>query len=93
MVDDNTKAFYELLDTMCPDLVHVHKAMVQAKVSSDEIIGVLLKIGLIKELDDGYGKIIVETKPIIHPTTHQEERKIWRIRIVQDKIFKDDFDA
>ena len=92
MVDPNEKAFYAVLQNVAPELVAVQKAMLENNISPDEIIGIILKVGMVKRLDDGYGRIIVETKPCLNERTNEEERKVWRIRTVQDKVFKDDFD-
>jgi len=88
MVNDDQ--FMEILKLASPPLYQIQKMMNDQHVFADEIMEICYKVGLVKGLDDGYGKIVAETKPVPDPVTKDLIRRVWRVRIIQDKVFKDD---
>lgn len=86
----NDEQFMEVLKIAAPELHKIQLMMLENAVFPEEVLEVVFKIGLVKKLDDGYGKIVAETKPIPDPITKDLIRRVWRVRIIQDKVFKDD---
>lgn len=85
MVDNNEEQFMELLRNFAPDLYMIKKTMLDQNIYSTEVIEVLRKIGIVKSLDDGYGKIVAEIKPIENKKTNTIESRVWMVRMEQDR--------
>lgn len=75
---NNRELFEKMLKIFSPDLFYVYECMNKNSVSPQDVAEVVHKIGLVKRLDDGYGKIVVE----------MQKRSVFRIRLLQDKIIK-----
>lgn len=89
MVDKNDEQFLGLLKDVAPELYYIKQSMLERGVFPAEVLEMVHKIGLVKQLDDGYGKVVAETKPI-EDKDGNIVRRVWRVRIIQDKVFKDD---
>lgn len=92
MVDNNEAQFLELLRNFSPELYYIKQSMLERGVFPDEVLEMVHKIGVVKSMDDGYGRIIADTKPVEDKKTGNIVRRVWRVRIVQDKILKDEYD-
>lgn len=93
MVDNNEEQFLGMLKAIAPELYYIKQSMLARGVFPDEVLEVVHKLGLVKQMDDGYGQIIADLKPIKDPHSNETIRRVWRVRMVQDKVFKDDFDS
>ena len=78
MKDDNTKQFEQILEKVSPDFFYIYKTMRESEIHPSQMMEIVHKVGLIKRLDDGFGKIIVDC----------QNHGITRIRMIQDKIVK-----
>ena len=75
---NNREVFEKMLKIFSPDLFYVYDCLNKNAVSAQDLAEVAHKIGIVKRLDDGYGKIVVE----------MQKRNVFRIRLLQDKIIK-----
>jgi predicted HAD superfamily Cof-like phosphohydrolase len=60
----NEDQFLKVLREVSPELYYIKQSMLERGVFPSEVLEIVHKIGLVKQMDDGYGKIIAETKPI-----------------------------
>lgn len=75
---NNREVFEKMLRIFSPDLFYVYECMNKNACSPGELSEIVHKIGIIKRLDDGYGKVLVE----------MQKRSVFRVRLLQDKIIK-----
>lgn len=75
---NNREIFEKMLRVFSPDLFYVYECLNKNTVSPSDIAEVVHKIGIVKRLDDGYGKVLVE----------MQKRSVFRVRLLQDKIIK-----
>lgn len=75
---NNLVMFENMLRTFSPELFYVYVSMRKNEIEPKEVADIVHKVGIVKRLDDGFGKIIVE----------MQRHDIFRIRILQDKIVK-----
>lgn len=71
----NAAQLGELIKTFSPELHGIYKIILERRMTPQIMYEILYKIGIIQQLDDGYGKVIVDV----------DQRNIVRIRVVQDK--------
>lgn len=75
---NNREVFEKMLRIFSPELFYVYECLNKNVVSPQDISEVIHKIGIVKRLDDGYGKVIVE----------MQKKSVFRVRLLQDKIIK-----
>jgi len=75
---NNRVVFEKMLKIFSPELFYVYECLNKNTVSASDISEVVHKIGIVKRLDDGYGKVVVD----------MQKKKVYRVRILQDKIIK-----
>jgi hypothetical protein len=77
-LEENQKKFEGILEQLHPQLYFIYKTMRENKVSPDSLMEIVYKIGLVRDLDDGFGKVIVE----------MQNKTISRVRLIQEKILR-----
>lgn len=83
---NNDDQFMEMLKALAPDLYFVKKAMLERGVFADEVMEIVYKLGIGKNLDEGYCRIVVDTMPIENKDTQDMEVRVCRVRLIQDKV-------
>ena len=75
---NNREVFEKMLKVFSPELHYVYNCLEKNMISPEDIAEITHKIVVVKRLDDGYGKVLVEIR----------KKDVFGIKILQSKIIK-----
>lgn len=76
--NENEKKFVIQLKTFAPELHFIYEQCKQDFRVARELMDIIQKMWLVKNCDDGFGKVVVE----------MQKGRVFRVRMIQDKIIK-----